>query len=700
MSIKYALSVLFVKSFMLISFTSKGQLVEDLDKASNLKRITFNSIPPNGSGFRISMAMDYKFINCPGEVSVTIKRDCNSMKVSDNYLFENKYYYPTDLNMNGWPVYNCPLISYSADVSICNGSAIGTVRGSYVGNYLGGCLGESSVIQFKSKGDKEWASRNLNNLCLTNFKLTQPIGNSAIIEGEIKYKLKEEEKDREALRLITIRYSRFSEVEELKKAEKQRLDALKISPNNKKIKDELSEIRNLIAEKEKEEKEKAEKQRIEAERIAKEKAEKERLKKEKEEQEKVEKDKKEVEKEDKLKAENEKIEKEKAERLEAERLAAQKAEIIAREKEAKENEERKIKTEERRKSDAEHFNNVKVPLFYHYSSRAREAEAKEDYFSAIEWWIKAQQLNVGDYYQIENKIKSLRVAIIAEPLLGALNFLHEYPIEPGRYRGHLSFGIGAGLLSIHEDIWSKDFSNLDPDLSISGSSGPIGLQISGQWYQRIVLSKSLALFGSVEPVFGIFFDQEKDLRDDNNSLSNSSLYPQGGSNWNNQITVYTHERKDRFKSQSIPIKAGLTIANGFSVFYARSYDISNYNFIYAYRSSTGKEVNINRTWGNSDFLLTEGFGFAVGNIKSRTSSWNLSFSYTWDNGLDNLSKSKNQIINLGLNMDSGLFHYNVHYRNMSLNREYSGTKLTGSDKFGYLGFTIGMRLPFGMQRDF
>ena len=149
---------------------------------------------PSVNGYELNIPFASKFINCYGEVHVTISR--NSKKITSGaYIYEGKRYTASELGQAAFQKISVGLTDITADVY--HGPArLGNIKMENVIDWLGGCFGQTyHAMGLLNLSDKDYKNK-IDGLYLKNIKILQAYAENPSLERRIKEMLKEEKASR------------------------------------------------------------------------------------------------------------------------------------------------------------------------------------------------------------------------------------------------------------------------------------------------------------------------------------------------------------------------------------------------------------------------------------------------------------------------------------------------------------------------
>tara|TARA_R110002049_G_scaffold39374_8_gene121224 strand:- start:2767 stop:5250 length:2484 start_codon:yes stop_codon:yes gene_type:complete len=200
---------------------------------------------PSENGYELNIPFKWKFINCYGEVHVTITKNSKNI-TSQTYIYNGKRYTQKELGSEAFIKPECGLTDIQAD--LYNDSfRLGEAKLDNVINWFGGCFGQTYYItKLVGVNDADYKEK-LANLSLKNIRFLTVSSRDYKIEGKIK----ELEKSKSFNSKIKDADNAFSSSDYVK-AKKLYEEALKIDYNSEHAKNRIKEINEkLKAEKEK-----------------------------------------------------------------------------------------------------------------------------------------------------------------------------------------------------------------------------------------------------------------------------------------------------------------------------------------------------------------------------------------------------------------------------------------------------------------
>lgn len=220
---------------LLIAIFSFGQEVQSAT-------ITYT---PAENGYVLNIPFKWKFINCYGEVHVTITK--NSPEITSNtYIYNGKRYTAAELGAEAFAKPECGLTDLTAD--FYNGSfRLGNVTMGNVIDWFGGCFGQTyHLTKQLGLNDADYKEK-LESLSLSNLQLKTCSSRDYKLEGKIQ----EIEKQNKAKDAMSRADSEFASGD-YEKARESYIEALKFDPSNERAKQRLEEVKaKLEAQKDK-----------------------------------------------------------------------------------------------------------------------------------------------------------------------------------------------------------------------------------------------------------------------------------------------------------------------------------------------------------------------------------------------------------------------------------------------------------------
>ena len=138
---------------------------------------------PSDNGFELNIPFKWKFIDCYGEVHVTITK--NSKKITSNaYIFNGKRYTKADLGSDAFIKPDCGLTDIMVD--LYDGSfRLGEGKLGNVIDWFGGCFGQTyHITKIIGLNDADYKEK-LSSLSLKNIRFLQVSSRDYKIEGKI-----------------------------------------------------------------------------------------------------------------------------------------------------------------------------------------------------------------------------------------------------------------------------------------------------------------------------------------------------------------------------------------------------------------------------------------------------------------------------------------------------------------------------------
>ncbi len=160
--------------FILAIYSTFGQEVQR-------KTISYT---PSSYGYELSIPLAWKFINCYGEVHVTITK--NSKDITSNaYIYNGVRYTSADLGSEAFVKPECGLTDISADV-YNQSYRLGNIKMGNVIDWLGGCFGQTyHAMKLLGLNDADYKDK-LADLSLSNIRLDEVYSRDYSLEGKIK----------------------------------------------------------------------------------------------------------------------------------------------------------------------------------------------------------------------------------------------------------------------------------------------------------------------------------------------------------------------------------------------------------------------------------------------------------------------------------------------------------------------------------
>ncbi|WGH74515.1 tetratricopeptide repeat protein [Tenacibaculum tangerinum] len=200
---------------------------------------------PADNGFELNIPFKWKFINCYGEVHVTITKNSKNI-TSQAYIYKGKRYTVSELGAEAFNRPECGLTDLKVDL-YNNAYRLGEAKLANVIDWLGGCFGQTyhitKLIGLKDSDYKE----KLANLSLKNIRFLTVSSRDYKLEGKIK-----ELEKRKSLKSKINEADKAFNSGDYENAKSLYEAALKIDYSNEHAKNKLKEINQKIkAEKEK-----------------------------------------------------------------------------------------------------------------------------------------------------------------------------------------------------------------------------------------------------------------------------------------------------------------------------------------------------------------------------------------------------------------------------------------------------------------
>lgn len=202
---------------------------------------------PSDNGYELNIPFAWKFINCYGEVHVTITKNTKDI-TSNAYIYNGVRYTSTELGNDAFAKPECGLTDISADV-YHNAYKLGNVKMGNVIDWLGGCFGQTyHITKLLGINDADYKDK-VSELSLSNLK----IDNLSSRDYSVESKIKEIEKQKSLNEKITQADNAYARGN-LDEAKKLYDEVLKIEYSNEHAKGRIAEIKaKKISEKKEEE---------------------------------------------------------------------------------------------------------------------------------------------------------------------------------------------------------------------------------------------------------------------------------------------------------------------------------------------------------------------------------------------------------------------------------------------------------------
>lgn len=196
------------------------------------------SYTPAENGYIIQLPIAYKFINCFGEIVLTITKKNDQVTFGD-YIYKGQRYTPGELGLSSFEGTRPGLTNVTADL-YDQSFRLGPVTLNNLIDYFGGCFGQTyNVLDELGKDHKAYRDR-LNDLKLSNFRITE----CATRDYELEGKIKEVAKQRE-LKGKTQEADQALARGDLEEAERLYKEAQKLDYGNAHIRAQLDKINQL-----------------------------------------------------------------------------------------------------------------------------------------------------------------------------------------------------------------------------------------------------------------------------------------------------------------------------------------------------------------------------------------------------------------------------------------------------------------------
>ena len=197
---------------------------------------------PNENGYELEIPFVWKFINCYGEVHVTITKNTKNIK-STAYIYNGVRYTSAELGNDAFTKPTCGLTDINADV-YNQAYKLGNIKMDNVLDWLGGCMGQTyHVTKLLGLNDADFRD-NLSSLSLSNIKIDNINSRDYTLEGKIE-KYEKQKSLNKKLKEADNAYKQgnFDEAKKLYK------EVLNVDYSNQTAKNRVAEIENKQKEK-------------------------------------------------------------------------------------------------------------------------------------------------------------------------------------------------------------------------------------------------------------------------------------------------------------------------------------------------------------------------------------------------------------------------------------------------------------------
>lgn len=201
---------------------------------------------PSDNGYELNIPFAWKFINCYGEVNVTITKN-NKDITSNAYIYNGVRYTSSVLGNDAFVKPKCALTDISADV-YHNGYKLGNVEMGNVTDWFGGCFGQTyHVTKLLGLIDTEYNDK-VSELSLSNLKIINQSSRDYSLESNIK-EIEKRESLKEKIREAENAYAKGN----LEEAKKLYEEVLKIEYSSEHANSRIAEIKAKLISQEKQE---------------------------------------------------------------------------------------------------------------------------------------------------------------------------------------------------------------------------------------------------------------------------------------------------------------------------------------------------------------------------------------------------------------------------------------------------------------
>ncbi|SFT34581.1 hypothetical protein SAMN05216474_0009 [Lishizhenia tianjinensis] len=240
-------------TFRLLLFSFTLFLSSSVLFSQEVQKATITYTPPE-NGYEISLPLAWKFINCYGEINVTITKKIDQIR-SSAYIYNGQRYTVQDLGNEAFSKIECGLTDISADVYNASYN-LGKVKMGNVIDWLGGCFGQTyHVIGDLGLVDADYKDK-LSQLSLKNLKIEYASTRNYKLESQIK-ELEKQNAVKAKIAEARNAYSSGNKEEALKLYQ----EALKLDYSNADVKAKIEALKKEIKkDANQEEKEKLEKE--------------------------------------------------------------------------------------------------------------------------------------------------------------------------------------------------------------------------------------------------------------------------------------------------------------------------------------------------------------------------------------------------------------------------------------------------------
>lgn len=194
------------------------------------------SYTPTDNGYEVQLPIAYKFINCYGEIIVTITKKIEEATATA-YIYEGQRYTPEDIGLPGFTGLDVGYTDVSADL-YDQSFRLGRVQMSNLIDYLGGCFGQTYDLLKQLGKDHNAYKDKLQDLRLSNLTIDKCSTRDYKLEAKIKEIAQQRELE-DKLQAADQAFSRG----DLEVAEEHYKEAQKLDYNNTYIQQQLDKIK-------------------------------------------------------------------------------------------------------------------------------------------------------------------------------------------------------------------------------------------------------------------------------------------------------------------------------------------------------------------------------------------------------------------------------------------------------------------------
>lgn len=196
------------------------------------------SFTPSENGYAVQIPIAYKFINCFGDVVLTITKKNDEVTFGD-YIYNGQRYTPADVGLSAFEGTRPGLTNVTADL-YDQSFRLGPVTLNNLIDYLGGCFGQIYDVLKELGLDHKTYRDKLHDLRLSNIRITDCSTRDYELEGKIQEVAKQREltsKTQEADQALARG--------DLEEAERLYKEAQKLDYSHEHIRQQLDKIKQL-----------------------------------------------------------------------------------------------------------------------------------------------------------------------------------------------------------------------------------------------------------------------------------------------------------------------------------------------------------------------------------------------------------------------------------------------------------------------